>query len=165
MPDMTISQALRRIKKLKGQLGEHRARAQTAVTHLIDQEPAYLFVTSREQATGVLEELLKLQTATAIANAKTAIEWEGKSVPLALAVRTLRELAAEIDWVKKLPVKAQDKTVEHERDHDGEKWVNTAKQFICHLPEAKRAELASELQERFDKLNDIVETTNHKTLV
>jgi len=165
MSDMTISQALRRIKKLKGQLGEYRMRAHNAVTHLADQQPAYLFGASREQATTVLEELLKLQTATAIANAKTSIEWEGKSIPLAHAVRTLRELAAEIDWVKKLPVRAQEVTVEYERDHDGEKWVNTQKKFTCWLPEAKRADLANELQERFDKLNDIVETTNHKTVI
>src|SRR5271166_932621 len=109
--------------------------------------------------------MLKLQTAIAQANAKTIIDWDSKNIPLALAVRTLRELAAEIDWVKKLPVKAQDKTVETEREHDGEKWVNIAKQFTCHLPEAKRADMAAELQDRFDKLNDIVETTNHKTAI
>jgi|SRR5208337_4548956 len=165
MSNLTISQALRRIKKLKGQIGEHRQRAQNSVTHLADQQPAYLFTTCREQAAVALEEMLKLQTAIAQANAKTIIDWDSKNIPLALAVRTLRELAAEIDWVKKLPVKAQDKTVETEREHDGEKWVNIAKQFTCHLPEAKRADMAAELQDRFDKLNDIVETTNHKTAI
>lgn len=165
MANMTISQALRRIKKLKGQLGEHRTHAVASVTHLAEQTPAYGFSVSVEAADAVLAELLKLQTAVAVANAATFVEVDGRKILLAQATRELRELASTIAWIKTLPVKAQDKTVEAERDHDGEKWVTTTKTFTCHLPEAKRAEQASKLQDRFDALNDVVETTNHKTTI
>jgi len=160
---MTISQGLRRISKLKGQLSELQNRASAAVTHLADQEPAFAFSASMEQIAKVRTELLALQTAVAIANATTTIVWDGNGMTLALARRTLDELRGEIAWLQKLPVKAHEKNVVATRDHDGEKYITVTQTFTCHLPEAKRADRVQALQDRFDKLNDIVETTNHKT--
>ena len=161
----TISQALRRIKKIKGQIGEHRANAGNSVTHLAEQQPAYQFGASTEKASVLVDEMLRLQTAVAIANATTSIEVDGKKIVLALAVRTLRELTSEIAWTKGLAVKAQEKVVEHEMEFDGTRHVNAPKTYLCLLPEAKRAARVTELQDRFDRLNDIVETANHKTLI
>lgn len=166
--NLTISQALRRIKKLQGQVAEQRQRASGSVTHLAEQEPAYKFSVSREHAALTTTELLKLQTAVAVANATTKIDVGASGIqPLAFAVRKLRELAGEIAWAKALTIKAQSKTVEVERgyDDDSGKFVNVTKQYVCDLPEAKRANLVADLQEQFDKLNDAVETIDHKTLI
>lgn len=165
MSEMTISQALRRMSKLKGRLGEERQRAAGCVTHLADQKPAYEFAPSLEKTTATLTELLQIQTAIALSNAKLTVDWEGKVVPLAWAVRALREMAAEIDWTKKLSVRAQPTTVEQERDHDGEKYVTISKTHTCHLPTAARDEKQAALQDRFDKLNDIVNTSNGKNTI
>ena len=43
MSTMTISQALRRVKKLKGELASHLSRAHVAVTHRAEQTPAFVF--------------------------------------------------------------------------------------------------------------------------
>jgi len=165
MSDVTISQALRRIKKIKGQLAEHRSRANAAVTHLAEQTPAFSFEAETSVAAKAVNEMLRLQTAVAVANALTTVEIDGHKVPLAFVVRQLRELTGEIAWLKSLPVKAQDKTVESEQEHNGERYVTVAKTYACHLPEAKRAELIKSRQTLFDQLNDLVETTNHKTAV
>ncbi len=41
--------------------------------------------------------------------------------------------------------------------------MTDSKTYVCALPEAKRDERVRALQDRFDKINDLVETTNHKT--
>ncbi len=165
MSDLTISQALRRIKKIKGQLSEYRSRAQSSVTHLADQTPAFSFEVETSVAAKAVNEMLRLQTAVAVANATTTVEVDGHKVPLAFVVRQLRELTGEIAWLKTLPVKAQDKVVESEIDYTGERPVTVPKTYTCHLPEAKRAALVESRQALFDRLNDLVETTNHKTPV
>lgn len=165
MTEMTIAQAIKRMNKLKGRLGEERTRASGCMTHLAEQKPAYEFSPCLEKMAATQAELLQVQTAIALANAKLTIEWEGKSYPLAWAVRQLREMAGELDWLKKLPVRAQGTTVEHERDHDGEKYVTVTKSFTCHLPTASRNQKQEALQDRFDKLNDIVNTINGKNTV
>jgi len=162
---LTISQALRRIKKLKGQLGEHQARAQASVTHLVEHVPAFIFSTQIEKMDVVRTELLDLETAVARANAATVLEWDGKKIALALATRTLAELKSQIAWFKALSVKAQAETSEEDYDYTAGGNVKVTKKFICHLPELKKAEKVTELQDRFDKLNDLVETTNHRTEV
>ena len=166
MAEQTISQALRRIKKIKGQLAEHRTHAEAAVTHLAAHKPAFAFGATRELANAAVTELLALQTAVAVANATTLIEVDGRKVPLAFAVRALREMTSEIAWLRGLNVRTQETTVEQERSYlDDGKIGLVSKEWTCHLPEAKRVELANAAQDRFDKLNDLVETVNHKTHV
>src|ERR1019366_5218066 len=123
MSAMTISQALRRVKKLKGELASHLLRAHTAVTHRAEQEPAFAFSKCLEGASVARKEMLHLQTAIATVNAKTHVDWEGQSTSLALAARTLAELRGEIAWVRALPVKPQCKTTESEQEYESGKYM------------------------------------------
>jgi hypothetical protein len=161
----TISQALRRVKKLKGELASHLDRARVAVTHRAEQVPAFAFSNCIELAAKARGEMLHLQTDIAVANSKNTVDWEGKPMSLALAARTLAELRGEIAWVKALPVKAQGSTTESEQEYVGGQYVTVTKTFTCHLPEADQAALVERLQGKFDALNDLVETANHKTTI
>ena len=169
MADMTISQALRMMKKLKGQLAEHLERAVRAVSYPEKSPPAFEFAKCMEAADSVRDQLTRLDAAVAVANATTPFEFEGKKMPLIQAVKILQELKGQLTWVKALPVQAQSETTVSETEYvevNGDyKHVRVDKKHVCALPEARRAELASSLQDRFDRLNDAVETTNHRAAV
>ncbi len=166
MSDMTISQALRQVMKFKGDLAERLQRAQSNVSYKEETKPAFDFKQSMEQAEILREKLVGLQTRIAITNAQTRIEFEGKPMALAHAVRTLEELKSRIAWVKGLPVRAQAETKEDDWDYDDEgKRRRVQVRWKCELPESARASLSEKLQDQFDRLNDVVEKVNHSTVL
>lgn len=166
---MTISQALREVSDLKGKIKDWDERLQDAVFAFNDAPAAFDLRQVRENRNQLVERMVALSTAIAAANAATTIEWQDKRIPLALAVRTLNELKGLIAKVKALSVRNQDKGADVEKDYDYEDGkrvqTKTEKPWTCMLPTAKKAQLADELQDRFNKLNDVVETTNGKTLI
>lgn len=169
MAEMTVSQALRRMKKLKGQVAEHLERATRAVSWAEKSPPAFEFSKCMEEAEAVRDELVALDTAVAVANATTELEFEGARMPLVRAVKLLQELKGQIAWAKALAVQPQAdfvvESTEYAEVGGDYKHVRVERKHKCALPEAKRAELASSLQDRFDRLNDAVETKNHRTAV
>jgi hypothetical protein len=163
---LTISQALRRAKKLKGNLAELSERALACVTYPAEDPPAFSYASTVDAIRDTRVTLINLQTDIARANANTSIDVEGKQVTLAYAIRLLAEIKSEIAWTRSIKSKAQERTAEAAWavDPKGERvMVNRAIQ--CHVPEARKVEMVARLQDRFDKLNDLVETANHRTLI
>mgnify|MGYP001558947994 FL=1 len=163
---MNISQALRRQKKLKGDLKELLSRAAVSVTYDEKQPPAFSFATSLEQADATREELIHIESALRVTNARTKIEWESRSITLSEAVTRLQEMKSRISWLKEiLSVEAQTMTEKTSVEWDdlGEKRAKVQKKIKCDLPETKRVELIEKEQTAFDALNDAVETINHQT--
>lgn len=170
MTQMTISQAIREVANLKGKIKDWTSRMQDAVFFLDENPAAFQLHQVREERNQCVERMVALSTAISVANATTTIEWQGKKIPLALAVRTLSEIKGLIDHVKMLPVRNQDKGVDVEKDYeygeDGRRHqTKNEKPWTCALPTAKKAELTDQLQARFNKLNDAVEAANGKTLI
>ncbi len=174
----TISQGLRKTKKLKNQLTELLARAAGAVSHPEKNAPAFEFVASTLEAEKVRSSLVALETSIAIANATTVVELDAdlravlslESDPvLAMAVRLLQELKGRIVWTKGLAVQARTSTTSSEPEYqmtaEGYRHVMVEKVTLCALPEPEKAALVNGLQDRFDRLNDAVETTNHRTVL
>ncbi len=166
MSDLTISQGLRRIKKLKGELAELTKRASTSVAYQVGREPAFKFSECVEKAQVAGSELLTLQSRLAITNALTTVKFDGKEMTLAQATRQLEEFKGQIKFIEGLPVRDHEKSFEDEFDYDDSmKRVKIVKEWRCELPRAKQAEAIKGFKEKFDALNDAVETTNHKTLL
>lgn len=165
----TISQALRRVKKIKGELKEALERAQSGVAYKTEDPPAFLFGPSYEKATALRTELVELETKIAIRNATTLVEFEGKQVPLVYVVKILKELKGQISWLDELKAfsRSREITTQEEVGYDFEtdKRVSKKIQYTCALPEAKRAELVDQVRARFDALNNLVENTNHRTVL
>ena len=78
METMTISQALRKISKIKGTLKEQLERAQNAVVYLADNAPAFSFASSWEQAEAARDALIALETSLRVTNAVTKFDFKGK---------------------------------------------------------------------------------------
>jgi hypothetical protein len=163
MSEMTVTQAIKRMSKLKGQLSDLRERAKENLVHLAEDTPAYTFAECLAEASKVRDELLKLKTAVAMSNAKLTIEWEGAKHPLPWAIALLREWKGELEFLKSLPVRAQAETTERNKEFDGDKYVPVVTKHKCHLPTKERDMLRSVLQDRYDDLNDRVNALNGRT--
>lgn len=164
MSEMTISQALRHIKKVKGQLSENLSRAQANISHKESAIPAFQFSACMEKADAARKQLVDLEARVAVTNATTKIVHDGKPMTLVRAVRQLQELKARIAWLRGLSVRAQARTTEQELEYHGAQGhVNVDVPWTCHLPEADKAEMVDAAQQEFDALNDAVEKANHVT--
>jgi hypothetical protein len=166
MATMTISQALRRINKLKGELKDLDERAAASVSYQEGIAPAFNFRACTEEHGSVTKELITIEAAVAHANAVTDVNYGGGKMSLAYAVRQLHNLRGRIKWFKDLDVKTQEKTAvsltQYDDDH---KRVTIKVEYVCELPEAKRANVVKGLQQQFDAINELVEQINHKTSI
>lgn len=165
MSEMTISQCLRRVSKLKGNLKELTDRAAKSVSYEQDSPPAFKFKDSLEEAKKVSNELVKLEAALRVTNALTTVGWWGQQITLAEATCRLQEIKGNIAWLKGLHVRAQETTSTSEKEYDSDsgKYVKATVITKCDLPEAARAKMVADAQEEFDTLNDVVENANHRT--
>lgn len=164
---MTISQVLRKIKKLKGEVQEQRNRAMQAVVYKEKEPPAFSFKDAYQAAEDTVLELATLEAALRQANATTTVSLEGTDITLSLATCLLAELKSKIAWLKTLPSQAQaEREVESvEYDSVSRQPYKATTKYICPFTEKDRAEAVKQAQERFDELNDLVETANHRTVV
>jgi hypothetical protein len=136
--ELTIAQALRRIKDIKGKIAKHTQNAQSSVTHKTRNVPAYVFQAEWEASQQL------------ISDTKAIVDFEGKSRPLTWCTKRLAELKGAIAWHEALPVRAQDKTIEEEHTWNSKLADNVSMEveYTCHLPEAKRAERVVALELR-----------------
>ncbi len=163
MTELTVSQALRRIKKLKGLLVEHLTNAQMGLVYPKGEDPAFFFEACWDQANKVREELIDLEVRLAITNSVTVLLFDGEKTSLVGAIRSLQELKSQISWLRALPVRSQLETIDSEVEYLAGQHQTVKKVMRCELPEGKRTECVRKLQDQFDRLNDAVETANHKT--
>ncbi len=168
---MTISEGLHLRSNLKKKLGDLAARATSSVTYQSDKLPAFDFAEVTAQADRATSQLVDLEDRIARANAATTLPatWDTSQPRRSLtwAVRRLNQYKSEIAQCKALPCRAQEKTYEEERDYDAElsKYVIKRAEYTCKLPEARRAALLEDLQEKFDRLNAVVEHLDHVTVL
>ncbi len=165
---MTIAQALRRIKKLKGRMAELTARAAGSVSHLVDKKPAFDFQATRQEIGTVREELIKLEAAVTRANATAKVEYDGRAMTISEAVRRLQEIKAEIAWLAQLSLR-EGTEVRQDVDYDALTGRNVVRKiettFVTALAETQRVAEIDALRDRFERLNDAVESANHRTSV
>lgn len=165
MQELTISQALRKVKKLKGQIAECRTRAESAVSFVATKPPAFEFSDVFSEMGTLQKELTNLEARLSVTNATTKIDYDGKTMTLFHAVRHLQEMKGTIAWMRGLPVRAHEKTFEDNLVWSGADHKNMPIEWTCKLPEAIRSTLVSKLQDGFDSLNEVVERANHSTVL
>jgi phage pi2 protein 07 len=168
---LTIAQALRKVKKLKGLIAEHKARAITGVSYVSDVIPAFRYAEEVAAMDLAVAEMLDLQARIATANATTIVEdvlVNGRVVNLAHAVRLLEEAKSKIDFLQKLVLRTETiSTRDYVYDQTSEKNVIVTKvvQFVSDLSEKERDSQVKKMQDLFEQINNSVEDLNHKVLV
>lgn len=164
----TISQALRRIKKLKGLISEYQARTAANVSYDKKKPPVFPFKTDMENLSNYKAEFLELEGQVAVANATHEISYQNKNLNLSVAIRVLQELKGWITFYKGLNLKnevVRDK--EQYYDEEKEKYLYniTETEFVSDLSEIEREAKVKSLQDEFEILNNIVEDANHKIVI
>lgn len=165
---ITIAQALRRIKKLKGQIAEHTARAQAGVSYVQGKAPAFRFQEARAALALARNEMLDLETRVAVANAKKIVVSGELKYTLAYAVRTLQEFKGEIAFLRGLNLRSETvREREQTWDDDAMKHINRVNEvtYVSDLSEQDRDAQVKDLQDAFEVLNNLVEEANHTVLV
>lgn len=166
---VTIAQALRRIKKLKGQIAEHSTRAQQGVSYIQGKTPAFSFREAVLALNAARNEMLDLESRVAVANAKkTVTDSSGTKLTLAHAIRQLQELKGQIAFLRGLNLRAE--TVrERETEWNDDQMKNltrfTEVTYVSDLNEQDRDREVKLLQDQFETLNNAVEEANHTVLV
>ncbi len=165
---MTIAQALRRIKKLKGQIAEHEQRAKVGVSYDQTKAPAFRFKEAVDAMFAIQDEVVALEARVAVANATGTITDGDKELSLALAIRTLQELKGRIAFLKGLHLRnevVKDRT--NDWDDTEMKHISrvTETTFVSDLSEKDRDAQVKALQDRFEVLNNAVEDVNHTITV
>ena len=168
MSKMNIAQALRRIKKLKGRMGELTARAAASVSYDVSKKPAFDFKATRGEIATIREELVTLEASVARANAGAEIECDGRAMTVAEAIRRLQECKAEMAWLGQLSLRSGTER-RTERDYDESSGrtvlVKHETEYAADLSEVDRAAEIETLRGRFERLNDAVESANHRVAV
>lgn len=166
MTNMTIAQAIRRVKRLKGQMAELSRRARDVVSYREDRKPAFDYAETRDALALVREELVGLSAKISIANARTKIRVEGKELVLTEAVKLLQELRAEIDHLKTFHIRTDaERSPEAVLDETTGRYAHTYHEvkWVSAVSEPERAELMQALYDRFELINDAVEGANRTT--
>lgn len=164
----TIAQALRRIKRLKGEYAQASERARKSVLWTAGNEPAYSFETLMTERQRISQELVELKAAIARANSVTTVECEGREFTLQALVFYQAELKGELEFLNGLDLRNKAEVSETRKDwaydNDGRRALVTDKVTICcALPESKRAKSVDDLRRKVDAINDLLESRNHIT--
>lgn len=164
----TIAQALRRVKKLKGQVAEHTSRATMGVSYDSTKVPAFRFEAEMVALAGAKEEMVELESRIAVANALNKVKDDSEEITLAKAIRRLQEIKGDIAHLKSLSLRAETvRNKEQEWSDEHLKHIThvTEVTFVSDLTEQLRDAKVKALQNRFEVLNNAVEDANHTVLV
>lgn len=168
---MTIAAALRRIKKLKGEIATLDGRIRHSACHIEGKEPPFAFEASTASRREKVAELTRLQTLVAVSNARTSFAHGGMGVLSVEAIKRLDEIKSEIALLNGLPIRDRVRDVEIESESewdDASRRSVTVKKEIVHLSAMSRvaqAEAISKLTAEFEALNVALEACNHSTFI
>ena len=165
---MTIAQALRRIKKLKGLIAEHSLRVKQGVSYISTEVPAFRFENEMNALLDTSEELIDLESKVAVANAMAMIVDGSSKMTLAKAIRTLQELKSTISLYQSLNLKSGiEKVRTNDWDDALEKSVSRVEELVrvTDLTEQDRDKIVKRMKDRFESLNNSVEDANHASFI
>lgn len=165
---MTIAQALRRVKKLKGLVAESEQRAKASVSYDVSKVPSFRFQDSFDKMYAYQTEMVTLQARVAIANAGALVKDGDLTISMALAIRLLDELKGRIVFLKGLSLRDESiKDRQSEWDDAENKHIYRVVEtvFKSDLTEQDRDLKIKALQDHFEVLNNAVEDANHVVVV
>lgn len=167
---LTIAQALRKIKRLKGQIAENEQRAKDAVSYDSTKPPAFPYKETADLLFLLQDEVVNLEARVAVANATHTITVGSNAAkfPLTHVIRVLQELKGRISFLKGLVLRSETvKDRSQEWDDVEMKHITRVAEttFVSALTEQQRDVQLRDLEDRFEKLNNAVEEANHQITV
>ena len=165
---MTIAQALRRVKKLKGLIAEQSTRVRQGVSYVSTEVPAFRFEDEMKAFISTTEEMVVLESQIAVANALTMVTDGSTQISLARAIRMLQELKGTIALYQVLNLKSGvEKVRTNDWDDALDRSVSRVEEVtrVSDLTEQDRDKIVKYMKDRFEALNNAVEDANHASFV
>jgi hypothetical protein len=183
--ELTISQALRRRRKLKGLISTYTNRIEESLVYDEKKPPTFSYEESSKLMEQAKFELVSLEDAVAFANATHWIPFKGESVRLTWVIRALAEIKGDISRYERYKdhsyLLAERKTVQTDDVPDLSQVTETTaisggilrkhplktvtKTTISSITSKECADKIQSLQDEFEALNDLLEAANHGTVV
>lgn len=165
---MNISEALRKIKKIKGDLAKNQPRLTSSVNYVEGEPPAFRFKETFDLVNSLSKELVELESKIAEKNAITKAKLNDKEVSLSFIIRSLQEIKSKIALVESFHIRT-DTIVSKDRFYsdEEEKYVTekVTRKYVSDISEMERDKMVSDLKEEFEKLNSLLENVNHVTTI
>lgn len=160
----TISQALRRIKELKGKVAQLDRRMQESVCWSEPgAKPVYNFAGLAEEREIVVAELVTLKGRLAKTNSTTTLVVLDRKLSVQTAVFLLAELKGRKDMIASLSIREGEfKESTHAYDERGRAVFET-KRMVTALGLLARDEQVASLEKSIAEINEVIEDTNHRT--
>jgi hypothetical protein len=159
----TVSQALRKIKELKGQLAQATLRMQTSVCWTEPgSKPPYEYKKLERVRYDLVVELVALKARLAKTNTLTNITVGDKTLSLQAAVFVLAEAKARIALLQSLPIREGEEKHLINYDLDRRPIYEMIK-TLSALSILERDAAVAEAEKEINELNGIVEDANHRT--
>ena len=161
----TVSQALRRIKELKGQLAQVSTRMQTSICWTEPgNKPPYEYKRLEGQRRELVSELVTLKAKLAKTNSLTNIVVAGKTMSLQMAVFILAESKAVVALLQGLGIREGEerRTVDYDINH---RPIYETIKIVSALSVLERDKEVATGEEAINELNGIVEDANHRTVL
>jgi hypothetical protein len=160
---MNCSQALRKIKALKGQISTLTLRLQHTTSWVEGgTKPSYDYATVKAELEKTVDELVALKAALAAANSNTVIAGGGT---LQQAIFRMSELKAKHALVSTLRIQVGEFKDETGVYDERGRPVYETKRWASAISVVDRDKEIAKIEEEIAALNDTIETENHRTLV
>lgn len=167
--EFTLGEALQFAKRIRGEHAEKSARARGSVMYVEGEEavnPAFTFAEDDVAVERAVENVIRLKTALALANARLRIEWDGGKIPLTEAVLRQQELKGEIVRLKSLSIHERDEKRPSNRVVNGAYVeVELVTKHRSRLSERDRTNRVEALQKRLDSLIAAVNRMNGRSTI
>ncbi len=165
MRSISIAKALRTRKQLKGQISDLSKRATGCATWIEGASRDFDFTIVDLDRKAKIDELVRLETAIAVANATATVTWQGRAMPLTEVIRRQEELKGEIVYVTSLSTRRGP-----ERQHTGEysadrQPVMVTVNWCSAYSEPERVLHLASLRAQCEELNELLEEANHRNTV
>ena len=162
---MNITNALRRIAILKGEIARWDTRLSQSIIYRETAVPAYPTAECFETLSKLTTEMLDLRQRVAIANATHTITIDDESFTLAGTILTMAEVKSRLAVLNRLACQATATVTLKETSYIGGVAAQTEYTQCCDLVTRERDTRVSQLEESFQKMNALLEAANHTTKI
>jgi len=159
----TPSQALRRIKEIKGRISTLTMRVRQSVCWEGEDNPTFEFKAVLEQRQELVAELVSLKTRLMRTNCSATLEFEGSTLTIQEAVFLMAEMKGELELYSSLRISEGVRKEHAGHDPNTGRMIFDDIKLHSAMREIERLEKVEKLEERISQLNDAVESANHRT--
>ena len=162
---VSVSKVLRDRKALKGQIKELTERAAACVAAIVGAPADFDFATVNAERKARIDRLAGLETLLARSNVLTTVAWKDRTLCVAEVIRRMGELKGEIAFVERLALQNGPQRV-HTGAYDASRQpVYETVTWKSAYTEPERVKLLAELRAECEALSEVLEESNHQTLV